>query len=73
MICPSCGKCKNKLEDFYNLSLTVKDIKGVYESLAKLIEGETISDYECSGCKKKVEVGKRTLIASGPNVLIVHL
>lgn len=56
-----------------NLSLTVKDLKGVHESLQKQIEGEIISDYECSGCKKKVDIHKRTLIAETPNVLIIHL
>lgn len=45
----------------------------MHDSLAKLVEGEDISDYECSGCKKKVDVSKRTLIAKTPNVLIVHL
>lgn len=34
LVCAECGKCKNRLEDFYNLSLTVKDLKGVHESLA---------------------------------------
>jgi uncharacterized UBP type Zn finger protein len=63
LVCSECGKVKNRLEDFYNLSLAVKDIKGMYESLGKLVEGEVISDYECSGCKKKVDVSKRTLIA----------
>jgi ubiquitin carboxyl-terminal hydrolase 34 len=38
-----------------------------------LIEGEVISDYECDGCKKKVDISKRTLISQTPNVLIVHL
>jgi len=38
-----------------------------------MVEGEVISDYECSGCNKKVDVSKRTLIAQTPNVLIVHL
>jgi ubiquitin carboxyl-terminal hydrolase 34 len=56
-----------------NLSLTVKELKGVYESLQKQIEGEVISDYECSGCKKKVDIHKRTLIAETPNILIIHL
>ncbi len=73
LICPECGKVKNKAEDFYNLSLTVKDIKGMYESLQKLLEGEVISDFRCDGCKKKVDIKKRTLISSTPNVLIVHL
>ena len=56
-----------------NLSLTVKELKGVYESLQKQIEGEVISDYECSGCKKKVDIHKRTLIAETPNILIIHI
>jgi uncharacterized UBP type Zn finger protein len=45
----------------------------MHDSLAKLIEGEVINDYHCEGCKKKVDVSKRTLISSTPNVLIVHL
>jgi ubiquitin carboxyl-terminal hydrolase 34 len=73
LVCKECGKVKNRIEPYYNLSLDVKDIKGVHDSLAKLVEGETISDYECSGCKKKVDVSKRTLITQTPNVLIVHL
>ena len=43
------------------------------ESLQKMVEGEIINDYECSGCKKKVDITKRTLISQTPNVLIVHL
>jgi uncharacterized UBP type Zn finger protein len=63
MLCTECGKVKNRIEDYYNLSLTVKDIKSMYDSLQKLIEGEVISDYECDGCKKKVDLSKRTLIS----------
>ena len=68
-----CGTCKNRIEDFYNLSLTVKDIKSMGDSLQKLIEGETINDYECETCKKKVDISKRILLSQTPNVLIVHL
>ena len=32
-----------------------------------------INDYQCEGCGKKVDVSKRMLISSTPNVLIVHL
>ena len=32
-----------------------------------------ISDYECTGCKKKVDVHKRTLVAQTPNILVLHL
>jgi uncharacterized UBP type Zn finger protein len=43
------------------------------DSLQKLIEGETINDYECEICKKKVDISKRILLSQTPNVLIVHL
>jgi len=43
------------------------------DSLQKLIEGETINDYECEVCKKKVDISKRILLSQTPNVLIVHL
>ena len=73
MVCTECGKVRNRIEDFYNLSLPVKDIKSMEESLKKMIEGETISDYLCDGCNKKVDISRRTLISQTPNVLIVHL
>lgn len=33
VVCSECGTCKNRVEDFYNLSLTVKDTKSMAESL----------------------------------------
>jgi uncharacterized UBP type Zn finger protein len=33
LICTECGKVKNRIEDYYNLSLTVKDIKSMHDSL----------------------------------------
>lgn len=38
-----------------------------------MIEGEVINDFMCDNCKKRVDISKRTLISSTPNVLIVHL
>lgn len=73
MVCPECGKVKNRHETFLTLSLPVRDCKSVYESLKKSVAGETISDFLCDGCNKKVELSKRTLIAETPNVLILHL
>jgi ubiquitin C-terminal hydrolase len=63
---------KNRLEQFYNLSLTVKDINSVYDSIAQQLQGEIISDFNCDGCGKKVDISKRSLISKCPNVLIVH-
>ena len=50
MICPNCGKVKNRIEDFYNLSLGIKGINSIGKALEKMIEGEVINDYKCSGC-----------------------
>jgi len=61
------------MEDFCNISLTVKDINSVYDSLKTMIDGEVINDYKCDGCNKKVDITKRTLISETPNVLIIHL
>jgi ubiquitin carboxyl-terminal hydrolase 34 len=63
MVCTECGKVKNRIEDFLNLSLPVKDIKSMEMSLKKMIEGEIISDYLCEGCNKKVDLSRRTLIS----------
>jgi len=38
------------MEDYYNLSLPVKDFKSVQDSLEKQIEGEIISGFKCDGC-----------------------
>jgi uncharacterized UBP type Zn finger protein len=58
-----CGKVKNRIEDFYNFSLPVKDIKSMEISLKKMIEGEVINDYYCETCNKKVDISRRTLIS----------
>ena len=73
MVCPGCGKVKNRIEDCYFLSIPVKGVNSIEKSFEKMIEGETIGDYKCSGCKKNVDIKKRTLMTQMPNVLIVHL
>ena len=37
------------------------------------MEPDVISDYNCPWCKKKVDMQKRDIIASAPNLLILHL
>lgn len=39
LICSSCGKIKNRIELFYNLSLQVKGSTGIYDSLSQLAKG----------------------------------
>ena len=38
-----------------------------------MADGEIIEGYECSGCKKRVNIQKRALLADTPNTLVVHL
>lgn len=74
MICKGgCGSMRKSYEDFYNLSLGVKGNRDLSDALNKYITGDTISDYFCDKCKKKVDVVKRTSLHELPNVLIVHL
>ena len=73
MICKGgCGTMRKSYEDFYNLSLGVKGNKNLTEALNKYITGDTISDFFCDKCQKKVDVVKRTCLHELPNVLIVH-
>lgn len=72
-ICHGCGKIRERLETLYTLSVEVKNMKNIYDSLEKSITGETIDDYFCDECKKKNSITKRTCIDYLPNVLIVHL
>lgn len=73
VICSECKEVNENIEDFYNLSVDVKHSKSLYESFQKLIAGDTISDYHCAKCDKKVDITRRTVISKLPNVLIVHL
>ena len=71
--CESCHHISNKFEDFYNLSLEVKNINDLNTSLEKLIEPEAIDDFKCDKCNKKVIIQKRTTLSKLPNILVIQL
>lgn len=71
-ICKGCGNIVQTDEDFYCLSVNVKNYKTLHESLQQITAGEIISDYKCGACNKKVEISKKLAIKSLPNTLIVH-
>ena len=73
VICDSCNHVSNRFEDFYNLTLEVKNINNLNESLEKMIAPEKIGDFNCEHCKNKVTITKRTTLSDLPNILIVHL
>jgi len=73
MKCKNCGNLRQNKEDFYNLSLEVKNQSSVYDGLKKFVSGEIISDYQCEACNQRVELEKKVTIDKLPNTLIVHL
>lgn len=68
-----CGSIRNNFEDLYYLSIDIKNINSLSSSLNNFITEETIEDYECEYCKKKVNLSKRASLSSLPNVLFIHL
>lgn len=73
MTCSACGNVKSKHELFYTQSLRVEGCKKLADSFAKVIEGETISDFKCDACEKKCDQLRRISFSQLPNVLIIHL
>ena len=71
--CNQCNYISNRFEDFYNLSLEVKNLNNLNDSLKKLVIPEKIDDFKCDNCNKKVTIEKRTSLAKLPNVLLIHL
>lgn len=73
IICEGCGHVRDNVEDFFNMSVEVKNMKTVYDSFDKYIQGETIEGFFCENCKKTNNITKRAALKHLPNVLIVHL
>ena len=71
--CENCKHTSNRFEDFYNLTLEVKNITNLNDSLQKLSVPEIIDDFKCSNCNEKVTIKKVTALNKLPNVLVVHL
>jgi ubiquitin C-terminal hydrolase len=71
--CKECGTKKRNYEDFFNLSLEVKNMKTVKNSLDKFISEEKIEGYFCDTCKKNTTCSKKNTLAQLPNILIMHL
>ena len=71
--CQSCFTTKSKTEDFYVLSLEIKNQKNLSECFEKLTEPEIITDYYCEICAAKVESIEKTIkLETLPNYLFLH-
>jgi ubiquitin carboxyl-terminal hydrolase 34 len=73
VICSNCGHVSSTYEDYYTLSLEIKNQRTLDDSLERFIAGSTISEYLCDHCKERVNAIRRTLISTLPNILIIHL
>ena len=61
VICESCKNASNRFEEFYNLTMEVKNITTLYDSLQKMIMPEKIDDFKCGACIQKITINKRTI------------
>jgi len=73
VLCSKCGYVSATYEDYYTLSLEIKNRRTLGDSLDRFIAESTVSDYKCSKCQNRVDATKRTIISTLPNVLIIHL
>jgi ubiquitin carboxyl-terminal hydrolase 34 len=71
--CHNCNQTKKVEENFYSITLEVKNSKTLSESLNRYVSGELISDFRCDFCNQKVDVSKKTRISKAPRTLILHL
>ena len=60
-------------EQFYCVSVEVKNKKNLVESLETLVEGDIISGYKVEGSDKEIDVRKRMSFNRLSNVLLLHL
>lgn len=51
-----CDTIRERDEPFYTVSLEVKGKSHLEESLESYVAGELLSDFNCSTCKRRVEV-----------------
>ena len=71
--CESCGYTSNNFENFCDLSLEIKDINTLKQSLLKLNQEERVSDSLCDNCNSKDTILLRITLSKLPNTLFLHL
>lgn len=73
MTCSNCGHVKQKIEEYYILSMPVKNFSKLEDSVNAYVDGEVISDFKCDNCDQKVDINKRCSFVDMPNILMIHL
>jgi ubiquitin carboxyl-terminal hydrolase 8 len=73
--CRNCGAVEYVFEDSYNLSLalpTKTENKTLAQCLQWFCREESVMGYNCSSCKKKGNVNKKSSIWRAPDILTLH-
>jgi ubiquitin C-terminal hydrolase len=68
-----CESIRENEEDFYTVSLNVKNRKNLEESLKEFVSGEVLNDVNCDKCKRKADINKRACLKELHNTVIFHL
>ncbi|KAJ6249219.1 ubiquitin carboxyl-terminal hydrolase faf-x-related [Anaeramoeba flamelloides] len=76
IICQEKFHSSERTEDFFTVSLEVKNKRTLKESLQLFVQGDMLNknnQYHCSNCEHKVDAIKRCCFLNLPNTLIFHL
>lgn len=73
MLCHSCGKKRERKEEFFYYTVGVKDKNSLEEALEGMHMGEVINDCLCEECNQKGDFTKRSVLGDIPNVMFIHL
>jgi ubiquitin C-terminal hydrolase len=68
-----CESMRQNDEDFYSVSLDVKNHRSMLSSLSEYVTGETISDFNCETCGRKTDIIKRGCLLNLHQTVIFHL
>lgn len=72
----SCPHMKESDEEFYSLTVTVKNQRSLQDSLKQFVQGELLAGsnaVRCDLCNRKVNTLKRSVIKQLPNTLAITL
>ena len=76
MQCLTCGNVKGRPEDFLDLSVNVKGMKGLVEALREMRKAEMMTgenQSECEVCGGKVDAQRSCVVTSLPQILTISL
>ncbi|CAK66893.1 unnamed protein product (macronuclear) [Paramecium tetraurelia] len=72
--CHKCKQTSSKFESFFELSLSMNNMKGLKQCLSQFFAQEVLDDdYMCNQCNRTTKAIKKYMIGTAPQFLIIHL